>query len=63
MYWVNISQLEAVYGDYLIINPPLRMYLEIHCHRVFGIDNVKINIFLVTVREWLISNGMIVFVL
>ena len=39
----NTSRFEAVYGHFLIINPSLGIYQEIHPCRASSIDCVKIN--------------------
>ena len=48
----NTSQLEAVYGHSLIINPYQGMYQEIHPCMAGSIDSVKINTSLLMMREW-----------
>ena len=48
----NSSQLEAVYGHSLIINPYLGVYQEITPRRAVSIGSVKINISLLMMREW-----------
>ena len=47
----NISQLEAVYGNSLIINPYLGIYQKLHPCRAFSIGSVKINTSLPVMRE------------
>ena len=47
----NASRIKAVYGHSLIINPSLWMYQEIHTCRARSIDSVKINTFLIMMRE------------
>ena len=47
----NASQLEAVYGHSLIINPSLGMYQEIHPCRTSSTYSVKINTSLPMMRE------------
>ena len=47
----NTSRLQAVYGHSLIINPYLGRYQEIHPCRVVSIGSVRINTYLIMMRE------------
>ena len=52
----NTSQLEPVYGHYLVTNPSLGMYYEIHPYGVIRIGSVNINTSLLIMRACYTQN-------
>ena len=48
---LDITQLEAVYGHSLVVNPSLGMYQAIHPYSAMNFDSLKINTSLAKMKE------------